>query len=1072
MSLARAVSASQASEYYYEKDSILAPEGKGESSFWFGQLAERMDLRGRIEDSVFSAAISGLDPRDPESAKIIQDGVNKEHRAGVDLAYSPPKSFSVVALHLGDNRLIDIHNESVRASLAYYEQNYAYARKTINNKTTPDFTGNILAACFTHSTSRSTDPQLHTHAVVVNMTETERGMRAIDNYQLFNQQNILLNIYQSELAVKTKELGYQIEIGRNGNWEIAGVDKEILDAFSKRSKEIEEAAQALKKKHPEWTEAKIRDVATLQSRDSKDTKITEADLREQWEQTVSREQIRSSIEQVKSSEEVKIEPKTVLQEAAKAIHENESTFRKEDLLNTALRLSRGRLLVSVLEAEMKSMLSIKELQKVSEKTRSGYSNDLISTKEQIEMEKTVLEMAREGKNAMSPIMSANEIPEKLKKSGLTLGQESMVANMLSSEDRFTIVQGDAGTGKTFAVHTFKEIVQSVNPEIKIQLMGFTGRAAYELERATGVNASTIDGFLLAQEKNSEKKHEERSVWIVDEASMVSSKHFFQIMNLAKEKNASVHFVGDGKQLQAVGAGRLFKDLQALNVVKTVEMGEVLRQRTGYMKHLVENIKNYQEGHSSDGIINAFDVMKDKQRIIEEPGAGDRISKAVDLYLTHYSEGESVIMITPINKKRQALNDAIRDKLKANGELKEGQLFSTKQVVSLSGASRRLAGSYEEGMHIFLSSNYAGIRAGSEGVIKEVNSKSNNIKVTFNDREITIDVGRYGEKVSAFKVEEREFSEGDKIVFGKNDKKLQVQNGSVGTIKHIISNELILKMEDGSERKFDTTKTYNFLDHGYALTVHKSQGQTADVAILYTDAGTNSKENRSRFEKAQEVQKKQIEKNQDPESVKKIMYKLKHEKSRFQATTLDNPEALSSINTSEVLYVAATRAKDDFFIITDSAEDLLLQTSHEQNKTSTVNIEEIKRSEIREQINESFKKLSFYSSQNKNKKDEKSESKNILNQVEELKKKFTENNKTNEESVHTKAEELKKQISLIKLKELKEIQNGKAINESVIEHKVAKQKELLLELFGSDNSINTNQELLKYEKQEKSVEQER
>ncbi|GAB1534419.1 MobF family relaxase [Geovibrio sp. ADMFC3] len=1084
MSLARGVSASQASDYYYEKDPILAPEGKAESSFWYGELSSKFNLEHQpIKAAQFSALLFGMDPLTAET--LIDKGVNGERRAGVDLAFSAPKSLSVMALHVGDEKLIEAHTEAVKSALDYYEKNYAYARKTIDNKTTPDFTGNIIAACFTHSTSRSIDPQLHTHAVVINMTETDRGFRAIDNYQLFNQQNLLLNVYQSELAFKVQELGYSIEVGRNGNWEIAGVDKDILEAFSKRSKEIEEEAKLLKAKHPEWSEAKIRDVATLKSRDSKDSKITEPELREEWDKTADKKQIKDSVDK---ASEVQLEKpsvqdaKTVLREAAKAIHENESTFRKEELLNTAMRLSRGQLLVNELEAEMKNMFSAKELQKVGDKTRSGYIHDLISTKEQIEMEKSVLNMAKEGKNAMVSIMLPDKISEKLKDSSLTAGQEAMVANMLSSADRFTIVQGDAGTGKTFAVNTFNKIVSSVNPDIRVHLMGFTGRASYELEQATGVKASTIDSFLLALQKESEESKPQRSVWIVDEASMVSSKHFHEIMTNAKKYNASVHFVGDGKQLQAVGAGRLFKDLQALNVVKTIEMGEVLRQRTGYMKHLVENIKNYQEGRSSDGIINAFEVMEDKKRLIEASGAGDRLNKAVELYLSHYREGNSVIMITPINKKRQELNNAIREKLKNSGEIKDGKTFATKQVVSLSGANRRIAGNYEEGMHIFLSSKFGGIKAGSEGVIKEIDKKSNTVRVTFGSRDLQINLGKHGEKISAFRVEEREFSEGDKIVFGKNDKMLNVQNGSVGIIEKIDGSNLTVKMEDGSQRKLDSEKSYSFIDYGYALTVHKSQGQTADISILYTDAGTRAKDDRRIKEEALAKQKKQIEKGEKPDSLQKIIRTMTKEKSRFLTAAIDDPESVSSINTSEVLYVSATRAKDDFYIITDSAEDLILQTSHEQFKTSTIDPLEIKREEIREQIKDSFKDLKFYKHGLEEVKEKDSGKQTIEQQVKHLKEQFNDNEKNkNSGSEKDKLDELERNIALKRNKEKsasEKVQNEdkdfEQFNKEISE-KISSQKQLLQELFGGEQkekNETAKDELFKYDEQEKNEELER
>jgi Ti-type conjugative transfer relaxase TraA len=75
---------------------------------------------------------------------------------------------------------------------------------------------------------------------------------------------------------------------------------------------------------------------------------------------------------------------------------------------------------------------------------------------------------------------------------------------------------------------------------------------------------------------------------------------------------------------------------------------------------------------------------------------------------------------------------------------------------------------------------------------------------------------------------REFAAGDRLYFLKNERSLGVKNGSLGTIERVRGGVLQVQM-DGEERRrvvVDSTQ-YPHLDHGYAATVHKSQGSTVD-----------------------------------------------------------------------------------------------------------------------------------------------------------------------------------------------------------------------------------------------------
>src|ERR1700756_4421726 len=163
-----------------------------------------------------------------------------EHRAGWDATFSAPKSVSLTALVGGDQRVREAHRQSVSVALDELER---YPQARIGGNHPPETTGRFIAAKFEHDTARPVDgyvaPQLHTHAVVFNVTERDNGQpRAIQPQSLFASQQFATAVYQSELTYRLRQLGYEITVGRSGAPEIKGYTQEYLDASSPRSQQI------------------------------------------------------------------------------------------------------------------------------------------------------------------------------------------------------------------------------------------------------------------------------------------------------------------------------------------------------------------------------------------------------------------------------------------------------------------------------------------------------------------------------------------------------------------------------------------------------------------------------------------------------------------------------------------------------------------------------------------------------------------------------------------------------------------------------------------------------------------
>jgi conjugative relaxase-like TrwC/TraI family protein len=249
LTLSKPISAGQGqayhrSEFANAKENYYT-EGERVRGEWQGQLAERYGLRGEVNEEQFARLSEGQHPATGEALirrQQAREYVNPwgetvrtmEHRAGWDATFSAPKSVSVTVLVGGDIRAREAHRESVRVALDEMEK---YAQARIGGNAPAQTTGAWAVAKFEHDSSRPVDgyaaPQLHTHAVIFNVTETAEGnTRSLQARELYRTQQFATAVYRSELAARLQSLGYEVERGAHGQPEIKGYTREYMEASS------------------------------------------------------------------------------------------------------------------------------------------------------------------------------------------------------------------------------------------------------------------------------------------------------------------------------------------------------------------------------------------------------------------------------------------------------------------------------------------------------------------------------------------------------------------------------------------------------------------------------------------------------------------------------------------------------------------------------------------------------------------------------------------------------------------------------------------------------------------------
>ena len=852
LTISKPLSAGQAQSYHAKEFTAKEQNYWSERGViqgeWQGRLAARFGLAGTVSAEDFAKLSQGQHPASGEqlvrqrASYEYQDADGKtvktmEHRAGWDATFSAPKSISLTALVGGDTNVRRAHRESVRVAL---EQLEMYTQARIGGNHAPETTAKFIAAKFEHDTARPVDgyvaPQLHTHAVVFNVTERENGQpRAIQPQSLFASQQFATAIYQSELTYQLRQLGYEIAVGRSGAPEIKGYTQEYLDASSPRSQQIREYLERTGRAGKEAAE-----IAAHSTRDRKEIhspgevmaahRKLASDFGHQAEAVVraARERVQHQEQPVNSLDRVR-ESLTFSRDKN---FEREAIVDERALIRDGLRRGMGDVTFAQVRGNLDARLASGEFQ-IVERSQSQPARQFTTAKT-IEAESEIVRRVREGRNTVEPVMSRQQaITVTDQNTRLNRAQKSVVEDVLSSADRVQGIQGYAGAGKT----TTLSVVRSAAEWNGYAVEGFapTSRAARQLGEA-GIESGTLQGF-LARSPNPATQ-QQRHFYFVDESSLASTNQMREFLTRLGP-NDRVLLIGDARQHQGVEAGRPFEQLQEAGM-STAKLDEIVRQKEPALKSAVELLATGQ-------VSAALDSLQQQGRIREIPGTEERIRAIASSYV---ESPEKTLIVSPDNASRRDLNVAVRQELKANGTLApEDHTFRVLvQRQDMTGAERSWASHFEvnDVIRYARGSKIAGIEAGTYGTVVGINPAANLLTVERSSGDLTTYDPRRLTGVSVYREIDREFSVGDRIQFTAPDKSLGVANRDLAVIESICADGPISARLDNNRRVEFDAKEHRHFDHGYAVTSHSSQGLTAERVLVNADTGVHPDLLNSRF----------------------------------------------------------------------------------------------------------------------------------------------------------------------------------------------------------------------------------
>jgi conjugative relaxase-like TrwC/TraI family protein len=812
--------------YYTQGDQI-----RGE---WHGRLAEQWGLRGQVSEEHFQRLSEGQHPMTGEQLvrhKAAREYVNEqghkvrtmEHRAGWDATFSAPKSVSLTALVGGDERVRAAHQESVAVALDELER---YVQARIGGNLPAETTGKWVAAKFEHDSARPVDgyaaPQLHTHVVVFNLTETEGGETyALQPRELYRTQQYATAVYRSELAVRLKELGYEVERGKSGQPEIKGYSEEYLAASSPRRQQIEE--------HLAKENQRGADAAQIAAHKTRQPKL---DLSHEEVQLRHREMAKAFRNQPEHVRAAATEKANRLgHEASQTTARSAVTFSKErnlereavvgerELLRDALKRSMGEATLTEVRAEFEKRINAGEFIGV-EKELDAPSR-AYTTQEMIDYEQDTIQVMREGQNRNPAIVSAGT-QKAIEKAYLHLsdGQRRAVEQILSSRDQVTALEGVAGSGKTTSLAAIREAAE--RDGYKVEGFAPTSRAAQKLAEA-GIESSTLQRYLA---RTDEMLDGQRRLYVLDESSLASTKQMNELLHRLKDHDR-VLLVGDTRQHQAVEAGTPYQQLQEAGI-QTARLDEIVRQKDPALKEIVEQL-------SRGNVREAIERLDTHGRVHEIPDRDERLKEIAREYA---KQPEGTLVVSPDNQSRMEINQIIHSEMQTRGQVdhSEQRLRVLVARQEITGADRQWAEQYKAGdvVRYTKGSKAVGIKPGEYVRVERASEKENLVTVRReNDEQISYNPRRL-HGVTLYRDTERAFAKGDRVQFTAPNREQHIANRELGTIEQIDARgNLQIRLGSGRMVAFNIRENRH-IDHGYAVTSHSSQGQTADRVLIHVD----------------------------------------------------------------------------------------------------------------------------------------------------------------------------------------------------------------------------------------------
>jgi conjugative relaxase-like TrwC/TraI family protein len=558
----------------------LTPEGEPTqpAGRWLASpdALARLGIEGEeIDGADFIALMEGRHPR--TGGWLRSEGAGGGRGGGIDVTFSAPKSVSV-EWALGDTEarrgIEAAHTAAVREAIAYITETVPTVRRRYGGVVVEECARDLIAAEYRHTTARSVvvgempDPQLHSHVVITSAVRADGRLVAVASRPVFRAARDAGAYYRSALAQQLIQRAYQIEPGtgkRGRYFEIAGVPRPLLDAFSARSREVAEAAERFRAK---WGRAPERGELRQLKRENRRGKVlvNRGDLDRAWQHTA--EQFGASRPEPAPVETARV---ALEERVEQHLTERAATFEPRELRAVALEQSVG-------ELPPQHALEVAR-RMVAERRILPLQGDRMTTlavrasEQAIERRFTALaqDAARDvGQDARE--IAVEQVAERI---GAPLSDEQAHAlGVITGPQRAAVLIGPAGTGKGVVIDAAARAEQLAGRDtLGIAVSGSTAQRLGCDSPALGGQTITLDAFVGRVQRCALEIDRLTTVYF-DEAGMADTQRLDRLTEVVERSGAKLVLIGDSAQLPSIGPGGMFDRL--LQLAPSAELTGVRR----------------------------------------------------------------------------------------------------------------------------------------------------------------------------------------------------------------------------------------------------------------------------------------------------------------------------------------------------------------------------------------------------------------------------------------------------------------------------------------------------------------
>jgi hypothetical protein len=734
---------------------------------------------------------------------------------GLDLTLSAPKSVSVLyALGPDDNsgtapdvdgahpdassepgsrvaRLVqEAHRLAVAETLAYLELTCATALRGHHRGDGTDTrveTDGLIAAAFEHRSSRCGDPQLHTHVVVANLLHgRDNKWSALNTREIYTHARTAGFVYQAVLRGElTRTLGVAWGPVRNGQADIAGLPPELLRLFSKRRQQIEAQLERVGLDGPAAAQA-----ATLATRPAKHQPDDGVRLQDRWKAEAdaagfARTVVDGALDRVRSDvvgragREAAAAVGPITAELADALlaptglTDKRASFDRRDLLRAVCELLPAGTPVRLRGLRALATRVLRDERVVPLLGDAPVGARRYSTRELLTLETNAVALARSlngsGESTEPPARLAALAP-----AGLELARRHACESGLSAEQQQMV---------------HRLLSSGAGVEVVVGAAGSGKKAALAVAaRAWQQAGIAVQGTALAA----------IAARVLEDSAGIPSQSLQRLLNQTEGQPGA-----DGSQRNDV--------LQRGGVLVVDEAGMVGTRTLHRLLTLAE--------HTGTKLV----LVGDPRQLPEIDAGG--------LFATLAARLPAVTLTGNQRQQHGWEQRALR-------ELRDGDVV---QALSAYAQHERLriTDTPQELTATLLDDYEQHLRAHApERILVIASSRGDARRLNAHLRERLLEHGRLGPdelRIGLGHDASRGYRTGEQVLVTANDYQLGLLNGTRGTVLelHPAERAVTVRLDDGRQLRLDhqylrTGK----LVHGYALTAHKAQGVTVDVALLW------------------------------------------------------------------------------------------------------------------------------------------------------------------------------------------------------------------------------------------------